>query len=238
MSQSLGYRRGADHNSDRPGEIRASRTQPSSVAVAIPVVSKSEEKKCCTMVTAKGFIPVLLCSLLFLSIPLVYEYSDMEYDKAGTRGGVIATAGVASLLVLLSNDCGAWYNYVLFAHIGIEVKVLDILQEFARADLTRDGDTRLAWIAFVVIILHLIPFLLTDHVAILSLLAYTGVVLNASVLVFLDPARLLLVGVSSTVLLGSVMCMCSMCNVRTSMLTCLVCAIKERSWCSCSLYVM
>ena len=94
----------------------------------------------------------------------------------------------------------------------------------------------LAWITFSVIIVHLIPFILLDRLALLGLLAYVGVIVNASALVYLDPTLLLLVGFSSVTLLGATLLIAGIDCIDTSLLSNFRSAMKDGSFLLCQSY--
>ena len=94
----------------------------------------------------------------------------------------------------------------------------------------------LAYSAAVVIILHLLPFFLIDHDGLLTLLAFAGVVVNASALAFVDPTMVLLAAFSATVLLACVLLIACIDCVRTSMLSQLKQACTQGTWLLCVPY--
>lgn len=235
---SLGYRRGCDHNSARPGEQRAVST-----SVILPVVTAQTTvtprmKMSCGMMIPKGFIPLLFYSCLAGTMPLLFNYVSYDYTDNMVRGGVIGASALITGLVVAANDCAVWFNMVLFFHIGLEVKVLDTLWAFAQTDSTSNQDEIMAWVGVVVIIAHLIPFLLIDNTIALALLAMAGVVVNAATLVYLDSTMLLFVGFSSVSLLGTTLCITGVCDASTSILSALRDAMKGRMWITCEEFKM
>lgn len=227
---SLGYRPRCDHNALRQGEV-APRTT-TTLSISAPTCTTHEIGLSSSAMGAipKGFIPLFIYSALFLLPPVLYEYVTYDYTNTVTRGGVIGIAGGYALAVVLANDCVAWFNMLLFFHIGLEVKVAEILADYANASGTTNTDMILAWIGFGVVIAHLVPFLLVDNTMFLSLLAFAGVIVNAAVLVYLDSDRLLLVGLSSGALLISTLCISGVCDVATSHLTALRKAMTKGTW--------
>ena len=184
----------------------------------------------------KGLLPVTLYSLVFLAFPLLDFYADIDYDDTTVRVLVIASSFLAATLVLLANDCVAWFNMALFFHVGVEATVLDKLATYAQASTTDTTGTALAWVAAAVILVHLVPFFLVDHAGVMTLLAFAGTIVNTSALVFVEPGMLLLVGFSSVILLGLVLLIASIECVRTSMLSQLRQAVKEGTWLLCTKY--
>jgi hypothetical protein len=188
------------------------------------------------MMVMKGFLPLFLLSGFFLAAPIIHYYADVDYTSTATRGGVIAVASVVGLAIVAINDIVALFNFVLFFHTGIEVKVLDILQKFANDSTTSDGDMALAWVGFAVIIVHLLPFFLCDKRMLLVLLGVVGIPVNAAALVYLDSSMLLFVGFSSAVLLGAVLCICYTCSRRCAMLPLLMKTMQNGEWIKCTEY--
>ena len=236
MSQSLGFRRGVDHVANRPGEMRVTPAPPLPPPAT---ASPGRVRFACPGMTAfRGFVPLLLYSSIFAAVPLVYEYVDVDYTNDGVRAGVIALSATAATIVVMANDCAAWFNMALFFHAGVEVRVLDVLMEVARRPSTSDADEALAWSAFAVVLAHLVPFFLVDHAGLLTLLAFAGVVVNAAALVVTQPTLLLLVGSSSTVLLGATLCICARQRVCCSLLHQLRGAMTSGSWIACLPYEM
>ena len=77
----------------------------------------------------------------------------------------------------------------------------------------------LAIVGAIVVIVHLIPFYVSDRLMLLSTLAFAGVIVNATLLVFLDSSMLLLVGASSLALLAITMIISGVCEIKTSLLS-------------------
>lgn len=232
---SLGYRRGCEHNAARPGE------QPPRSTTVIPVVletSASTKESFSAVSVPKGFLALFLYSAMFAVPPILFEYVEYTWTDTATRVGVIVVAAVFALAVVLANDCLTWFNIMLFFHIGVEVRVLDVLMSKARLETTSDGDAALAWTGFIVVLVHLIPFLLVDSIKFLALVAFAGVVVNATVLVYLEPDLLLLVGISSVSLLQTTLCISGICEVKTSMFTAVRKAMNDEKWLTCSQYLM
>ena len=236
MSKSLGFRGNLEFSADRPGD-RVSRTR---LSTALPPPSKACENRTpiMKMVCIKGFLPILLFSSLFLSSPLVLFYGDVDFTRDDVRGCIIGASAALAIVTVIANDCVAWFNFILFFHIGLEVRVLDVLMEFARASTTSDGDMALAWTGFVVILLHLVPFLFVDQKGVLILLSLAGGIVNASALVFLQPALLIGVVLSAINLLIVSLFISGICNVQCCILTSLLTCMKEGTWITCSTFDM
>lgn len=217
MSTSLGFRSGCDHIAERHVPHKTV-LDISNADEDVPI-----RKWCrsCGIAVPHGFLMVLLYSGLFLTVPLLFHYVEYDYTSDVTRGSVIGLSAVVALSVVLSNSYVAWFNMALFFHIGLEIKALDKIMEYAMEDGRSTEAMSLAWTAFVVIIVHLLPFLFVDRPSLLILLAFAGVLVNTSALVFIDPGQLINVGFSSTTLLSATVCIAARCGISTSLLTCL-----------------
>lgn len=174
----------------------------------------------------KGFLPTFLFSALFLTMPLLNEYVTYDYSSTRVRVGVITAASLGALAIVVANDCVAWFNMVLFFHIGVEVTVLEKIMDYAQEDTSSDSAVVLAWVAFGIIIAHLFPFLLLDYEKTLTLCAFAGVIVNAATLVFVDSEKLLIASATSSSLLLSVLLIACIDCVQTSALSQLKSAMR------------
>ena len=223
MSQGLGYRPRNDHIAERQGDrqtrMRTMQTQePEPVQIdSVATLHTSGYR----MSVVKGFIPLLLMSVTFVSVPIIFYYGDLDFTETNVRAGVITAAALLGFIVTIANDCCSWFNIMLFFHIGMEVKVVDNLLDFA--DTAGGKDETLAMAAACVIIVHLIPFLLIDNTAFLSILAFIGIVTNTAAIVMThsstgehhsDIALLLSVGSTSISLLFSTLFIRGICGVK------------------------
>ena len=116
---------------------------------------------------------------------------------------------------------------MLAFHIGVEVRVVEKTLAYAYEDSTSDEYMAWALVAAVVIIAHLVPFLLTDRLTLLVLLGYIGLIVNIVTVVYLFPKMLLVVTGSSIALLSTTMLICGVCEVKTSMLSLLMKAMRK-----------
>jgi hypothetical protein len=190
----------------------------------------------CGLAVPRGLLPVLLYSGFAFALPFLSLYGDIDYASDGNKAGAIAVAAVAALAVGYANCCRCWFNMMLFFHLALEVRVVDLALSFAYADGTSATDASLAVVAAVVVIAHLVPFLLVDRVLPLSVLAGAGVVVNAAAVVYLDASLLLLVGASSVALLALTLVVGGVCEVRTSLLTLLLDAVRSGDCIKCGRY--
>ena len=174
----------------------------------------------------------------FFAVPLVHEYVDADYGKTEARGISVGVAATAALAIVGANDCVAWFNFVLFFHAGVEATVLDRLQSYALTDTTLSESEIWAWIGFGVIIAHLLPFFLMDHNAMLVPLAVVGVPINTAVVVFLDSGKLMYVGLSASMLLGTTLYVCGQCEKRCSVMTLMKDAMGSGTMMSCRSCIM
>jgi hypothetical protein len=172
-----------------------------------------------TFKVPKGFFATFLYSTLFFVIPVLNEYVTYDYDTTFVRVGVIAAASLAALALVFANDCVAWFNMVLFFHLGVEVTVLDKVMEYAQDDARDQSSEVLAWIAFGILIFHLVPFLILDYEKTLIVCGFAGIIANSATLVFVDPTKLLIASSSSSALLLSVLLIACIECVQTSALS-------------------
>ena len=170
--------------------VSSSLSRPSSSA--LPAPSKSSAVTC-AMPVLKGFLPMLFYSCLTGFVAIAYNYMTFE-DMPMVS---VIAAGVAALALVLANDPATWYNMALFFYIGLEVRVLDFILAFIGTQddpalspnvttpgIPNAGDVRdrtLAWVAFVVIIVHLVPFLVVNRRGLLAILAFAGAAVNTAV---------------------------------------------------------
>lgn len=224
---SLGFRPRNDHIAERVRPTTAL-SAPSSTSTSLP----SAVAPRCVFPVVRGFIPTLILSALATAIPLCFFYLDMDevdYQKATAQRIIVAGAAVGGFLIIVANDCSAWYNMMLGFHIGIEVRVVEKTLAYAYEDSTSDEYMSWALAAAVVIISHLVPFLLTDRLMLLTFIAYAGLIVNVITVVFLFPELLLVVTGSSIALLATTMLICGVCEVNTSILSLLMKAIRTKT---------
>lgn len=212
---SLGFRRDADHIAER-APVRAPRGLPQVAPTPTPQKSMVPSM---VMGVPRGLVPTLTYSLFAFLVPFLFLYMDYDFTTDTARGVTIAISAVAALLMVLANDCCCWYNMMLAFHTALEVKVIDTTLTYAYASGTSDGDMALAIVGAVIVIVHLVPFYVTDRLMLLGVLAFAGVIVNATILVFLDSSSLLLVGASSLALLAITMIISGVCEIKTSMLS-------------------
>jgi hypothetical protein len=217
--------------------------QPSAVRVSVPPapappsVRKSRRERVHDVATAfggsAGVLTTLLFAGVFLTLPLLHFYVTVDYSQGGEKAGVVGLAAGAALLPIIAQDAVAWYNMVLFFHIGVEARLLDILFQFARTNGIPDGEMVMAWLGFGVIIAHLVPFLLVDYKSLLCLLAAVGVGVNTSVAVYLEPSLVLLAFLSSFALLQTSLCVLG-CKGRASLVSAFLRSTKTGKWIGCA----
>ena len=229
---SLGYRPRHDHiASRRPNSSSLTPSLPTTTSASSP--SKSWALSC---PVPRGLIPTLTYSLVALAIPILCLFTTPDYTKDEVIGVTIGASALAGLVIILANDCCCWYNMMLFFHIGIEAKVVDLALKFADTEQGSgeiERDAALAITAAVVIIVHLIPFLLTDRLMLLILMAYVGVVVNVATVVYIAPDHLLLVAASSLALLSTTMIIGGICEIRTSLLSLVVDSVNKKKCLTC-----
>lgn len=212
---SLGFRRDADHIAER-APVRVPRGLPQAAPAPPPAKSMIPSM---VMGVPRGLIPTLTYSLFAFFVPFLFLYVDYDFTTDVAKGVTIGLSAIAAIVMVLANDCCCWYNMMLAFHTALEVKVIDTTLTFAYASGTSDGDMALAIVGAVVVIVHLIPFYVSDRLMLLGVLAFAGVIVNATILVFLDSSMLLLVGSSSLALLAVTMIISGVCEIKTSLLS-------------------
>ena len=227
---SLGFRKDNDHIAERQRQPRTSNQMSNETSTD---VAKRNAACLCTFGVPRGLIPTLAYSATAFLIPILFLYMSYDFTDEVTRGVTIGVAAIAATAIVYANCCCCWFNMVLFFHAAVEVRVVNTALTFAYADDTSDKDMALAIVGASIVIAHLVPFLLIDNVTPLAILAYAGVVLNAAINVYLDSSRLLLVGGTSAALLGSVMVIGGICEVKTSMLSLIRESIVARKCITC-----
>ena len=208
-------------SSKRDGRVVAaipiSSTLPSLTSPVVSCASQKVSLSC--MNVPRGLVPTLAYSAVALLIPLLVLYVDVDFTSDTTRGLTIGVSAIAALVAVLANDCCCWYNMILAFHTALEVKVVDTAITFAYAEGTSDADMALAITGAIIVVVHLLPFFVSDHLTVLGVLAFAGVVVNAAILVYLDDSLLLLVGASSVFLLTLTMIVSGVCEIKTSLLS-------------------
>ncbi|MEC7001665.1 MAG: hypothetical protein VXX04_07495, partial [Actinomycetota bacterium] len=236
---SLGFRRGHDHIAERAVGPRKVPTLPvDAPPTTTSFASKFAFKLGCPV--PRGLIPTLLYSALALAIPLTwyYNWDDVDYDDDMTVGLIIGGAALGGLVVVFANDCCCWYNMMLAFHIGVEYKVLDETFKYSTDDARSDRAMALSMAAAIVIIVHLVPFLVSDRIMMLTFLAYAGVIVNVATLVYVDPDLLFVAFASSLALLANTMIVGGICEIRTSLLSLIGDSVKSRKCLSCQKFEM
>jgi len=212
---SLGFRRDADHIAER-APVRVTRGLPQVAQAPAPMKSMIPSM---VMGVPRGLVPTLTYSLFAFLTPFLFLYMNYDFTTDAAKGVTIGLSAIAALIVVLANDCCCWYNMMLAFHTALEIKVIDKTLTFAYASGTSDGDMALAIVGAIIVIVHLIPFYVSDHLMLLGALAFAGVIVNATTLVFIDSSMLLLVGASSLALLAITMIISGVCEIKTSLLS-------------------
>lgn len=231
MSSTLGHRKDAEHNAERPQEFARNKQRQQQIAArVINVPDTTCERKSrfhipCAL-PSRGFIIALFYAGLLLATPVCLEYTNISYDSNLSRGLIIGASAVLAFTVAHAGTTVAWFNMILLFHTGVEAKVLDIAITAARG---ASGDTTkmaLSSVGAGIVGLHLLPFFLTDRSSLIVVLAMAGIIVNTAVLVFLDETkeRLLLVGSTSLSLLVMTLVVTTS-GVKASVKTQLYCAL-------------
>ena len=184
---------------------------------------------------ARGFIPLLLYSSIFLIIPLVSKFANLDYTDTSVRVSVISFSVATTSIILLSKDVLVLLNSVLLFHTAIEAFVIERTINYVEHS-DDDTTTILSWIAITCVFLHILPFYLTQNVLFLTTCASFGTVLNTALIIFVDPDELLFVAYSSACLLGSTIIMMSFPCHNFALISQLVDTCKDGSWVVCEKY--
>ena len=237
---SLGFRAGHDHIAERPRAMPRPMA-PEPLALPAPSRSRLPTVKMPTIpmpFTPKGFLPLLFYSAASVLFPLLLLFMTYDFTDNVVRGLFIGVAALFAFVPVISNDCCVLYNTVLFFHTGIEVKVIQTAFDYAMAADTPDYGMVLGYVGAITVIVHLVPFFLTDHPMLVSLLAVVGVPVNAAIALFLDKSlgesMFLLVLLSSYAFLVTARIVLRLNEETPSMLTQLRKAMDEGSWIKCS----
>jgi hypothetical protein len=167
----------------------------------------------------RGLVPTLAYSIFAFVVPFLFLTMDYDFSTDVARGVTIGISIIAALVMVMANDCCCWYNMILAFHLALEIRVVERTFIFSYADTTSESDMALAITGAVVLIVHLVPFFLTDRLMLLGTFAFAGVIANATVLVFIDPTMLLLVCASALSLLAITMIISGVCEIKTSLLS-------------------
>jgi hypothetical protein len=227
---SLGYRAGHDHIAERPRMV----TVPMAMASDLPPPSRLRLPAIPMPYTPKGFLPLLLYSAFGALFPLLLLYVTYDFQDDMVRVAFIVAATLLGLVPVLSSDCCTIYNTVLLFHTGIEVKVIQTALDYAMDDASPDHGMVMAYVGAVTVIVHLLPFYLSDHPLLLSLLATVGVPVNAALALYLDSSMLLLVLLSSYAFLATVRIVVRINEETPSLLAQLRLALETGAWITCA----
>jgi hypothetical protein len=142
-----------------------------------------------------------------LGLPLMFYYGDVDYKTAWTPPFVIGVSALfAFLMLVFSSNMTMFYNTVLGLYTGIEVKVVDVALTYAFATDTPTTDMVWATIGGCVVIVHLLPFYLSDNGLVVTTLVAIGLVVNTSILVYLNTTLLLQAFTSGSAFLLAALC--------------------------------
>lgn len=222
MSSSLGF-----HGSFTPKSQRKASSQTLDMESVLP-------QAYCSVCGFKVTCPVpqgLLMTMIFfvgaLGLPLMFFYGEPDYTEEWTPPFVIGLSALYSVLLLvLSSNMTMFYNTVLGLYTGIEVKVVDTALTYASQDTT--SDTNMAWalIGGGIVVLHMIPFYLTERGILVTTLAAVGLVVNTAICVYIDDTLTLQAFTSGAAFLLTALCIIGMHCVECSMLTLFRNAVK------------
>jgi hypothetical protein len=174
-----------------------------------------------------GILYTCLISSIILVAPLMFLYNSgltSDYSEGPTRALTAVTSFLGATVILLTID----------AKTIFEIYIIDKAFQFARASTTSTTSEVLSYIGGVVVILHLVPFVLTNRIRILTLLAYVGIIVNTLLILLampeLGPYLLFVVGITSSVLLGVTLLITT--QTDTAIVPLLFEAYKKKEWIS------
>ena len=222
----------------RPRPVASSSgTSTSSVSATSALSSSASSAGFLKLHVARGLIPSQLFGLLFFALPMVDYYTSFDTTDTHIRAVVIALGVVAPTLLIVANDYVAWFTIALYFHVGMEVRAIDALVDYAGDGGTADHASILAYSAAAAIGLHIVPFFLSDRCSLLTFFAWLGVVVNTSSLVFVvDSDQVMLTSLSALGLLGVVVMIACIPCVKTSLPSQLRQA-RQEGVCHCLPYV-
>lgn len=184
----------------------------------------------------KGVLPMIIYGAFFFCFPVLNEFMQYDYTDTMVRTSVIGASILAPIILVGANDCVAWYLCALAFHTGQEVVVLSKLLNYyeTTGKDADDSEQIFKWIAFGVVVAHLVPFYVYDQPGMLGFLASVGIVVNTVINVVIpdNNGQLLITGFSSTVLLATVLLIVCIDCVKTSLLSQLRAAMGRGSICS------
>tara|TARA_B110001450_G_C17633479_1_gene486205 strand:- start:1079 stop:1612 length:534 start_codon:yes stop_codon:yes gene_type:complete len=146
----------------------------------------------------------LTASYLFLERGLTHDYTEMN-----ARIATIIVAAFGGLFCLLCTSSTSAFNTFLGYYLGLEIYMIQETFAVARDiggpfDEVQKG---WAWASGFIILFHLLPFLLINKSCLLYPLAYVGLLVNITTILYVAPLTLkgghllLLYGVSGGALI-------------------------------------
>ena len=179
---------------------------------------------------------MIIYGAFFFCFPVLNEFMQYDYTDTMVRTSVIGASILAPIILVGANDCVAWYLCALAFHTGQEVVVLSKMLNYyeTTGKDADDSEQIFKWIAFGVVVAHLVPFYVYDQPGMLGFLASVGIVVNTVINVVIpdNNGQLLITGFSSTVLLATVLLIVCIDCVKTSLLSQLRAAMGRGSICS------
>lgn len=145
----------------------------------------------------KGILPLLVQSLFSLAFPLLFFYRPPDLPPLAVRGIFVGLSAGMAFGIVLANDNRTWFNIVFFFHLGVVLRVVDIAIRHAYDTTTSDMSMVSSLTAAVVLTLHALPFLISNHVALRTGLGMVGIVAGAATTLVLDPSLMLVLFASS-----------------------------------------
>lgn len=189
MSSSLGYRQGGEGSAPaRAAVAAATRT----IQIEAPKTPDAYCSACGFKLSCpvpQGFLMTLLFLAASIGVPLVNFYGGVDYTNEMVPPFLTALSTLSAVLLFaLASTLPTFYNIVLGLYTGIEIRVIDAAFTYANATYTTQAGMVWSLIGGCVVILHLIPFYVTEKGMIVTSLAAVGIGVNTAITTYIEPA--------------------------------------------------
>ena len=217
------------------------------MAVTSNTVDLEADNAYCSICGFKVTCPVpqgLLMTLIFfvggLSLPLMFFYGDADYSDDMMPPYLIGMSTVYALaLLVLGGNMTVIYNTVLGVYTGIEIKVVDAAFRYASGTELSSGesvsDMDMAWaiLGGIIVIVHLLPFYMSNSGILITTLAAVGLVVNTAICAYLDTSLLLQTFTSGSAFLLTSLCIIGIHCTPVSLFSQITDAIKYGGFLRC-----
>jgi hypothetical protein len=158
-----------------------------------------------------GTLPTLLIFALAVAVPSVILFGDpVDWTTVMNQVTFIALPGLGALVFLATPAIGILYAAALGYHTAIETWAVEQLIEVGQNTSTimtapTDAEMAMSWAAAAIVVVHMLPFYFLGPRMLLRFIAAVGVVVNASIAVFLVPNWYLTLNSSAMFLLSTML---------------------------------